>query len=480
MISSTLNARLDVVRTARTIPAAAVEALALHLREAQEEELFRMSPLKWGRENGVPETVAIELFLRATHAGVLEFSWGVLCPWCAGFLTTPAGLRSVEEKWCALCEVRIPAEVSDNVEVAFTVAPSVRRIRYHVPESLDIATEGVRMMFSANAGHGVDTRRYLETRVVTGGRLEPHSTHSERTALQPGRYVVVVPASNTSARFRTVDGAERDDLEIELFDGRAMLSVPEVRAGRLDLTLRNKSGNPVDYLLFLDPKPDDADAQRASAPCTPLVAGAKDWLSGRRLLTSQAFHELFRAESIPLSGGIHVKGLAILFTDLQGSTQLYQRVGDLRAFEAVRAHFSELTDCVAATGGAVVKTIGDAVMAAFTDPGTAVDAAIQMHRRIRKVAPGDLALKVGLHDGPCIAVQLNERLDYFGTTVNVAARVQAKASGGEIVLTESSYRGDGVEQRLRAAEMTATREQVALKGIDGEVGIVRMRPAVDS
>lgn len=478
MISTTLSARLDVVRASPSLPASAVDALGAHLRDAPEEELFRMSPVRWAREKGVTETAAIELFLRATHAGVLEFSWGVLCPWCAGFLSTPAALRTVEQKWCSLCDVQIPPEISDNVEVAFTVSPSVRRIRYHLPESVDVATDGIRLLFSPNAGHGVETRKFLESSVVTGGRLEPHSAHREGTSLAPGRYVVVVPASNTAARFRVVEGATSEQLEIELFDGRALLSVPEVRSGRLDLTLRNQSGVTLDYLLFTDPKPENAERLRASVQCTPLLASSREWLSGRRLLTAQAFHELFRAESIPLAGGMQVKGLSVLFTDLQGSTELYQRIGDLRAFESVRAHFSELTDCVAASGGAVVKTIGDAVMAVFTEPRTAVEAAIQMHHRIRNVSPGDLSLKVGLHEGPCIAVQLNERLDYFGTTVNIAARVQGRAAGGEIVLTESSYAAEEVEQRLRAAEMVATREKVALKGIDGEVGIVRMRPAV--
>jgi class 3 adenylate cyclase len=162
-----------------------------------------------------------------------------------------------------------------------------------------------------------------------------------------------------------------------------------------------------------------------------------------------------------------VKGLAILFTDLRGSTALYQRMGDLRAFEMVRDHFEILRECVAVS-----------VMAAFSEPREAVEAAVQMHRRIGQVNPGDLQLKVGLHEGACIAVQLNDRLDYFGTTVNVAARVQAKAAGGEIVVTESTYLQPDVEKLLHAAKFAATKEQVELRGIDGQTAIVRMKRAV--
>ena len=481
MVSSTLQARLEVVRSDGRLPAPTVDAFAKHLCDAPEEDLFRLSPLKWGRANGVSDRDAIELFLRATHAGILEFAWGVICPTCGGFLATPAGLRAVEAKWCALCDLPIEVQISESVEVAFTVSPGVRRIRFHTPGTLDIAIDGVHALFSGNVGRGAEMRKTVAKGVVSGGRMEGHSMHTERTSLSPGRYVVLVPASNTAARFRAVERAERDDLEIDLFDGKAVVSVPEVRSGRLDLTLRNKAGVPIDYLLAVDQKPTDEEkAARKDQFVKWLQKTAEGdvWLSGRRLLTSQTFHELFRAETIPIEEGIDVKGLAIVFTDLQGSTRLYQRAGDLKAFEMVRDHFSLLEECVSASGGAVVKTIGDAVMAAFSEPRAAVEAAVQMHRRICKVAPGDLSLKIGLHEGSCIAVHLNDRLDYFGSTVNIAARVQAKASGGEIVLTESAFKAPDVEKTLRAAELTATKESVELRGIEGAVPIVRLRPAV--
>ena len=481
MVSATLQARLDVVRSNGTIPAAAVEAFAAHLRDAREEDLFRLSPLKWGRANGVSDKDAIELFLRATHAGILEFAWGVICPRCGGFLATPAGLKSLENKWCALCDLPIESQLSDSIEVAFTVSPGVRRIRFHSPQTLDIAIDGVSALFSGNVGRGAEMQKKLGQSVISGGHLEGHSTHSERSALGPGRYMIVVPAANLAARFAAVEGAERNDVEIDLFDGSAVVSVPEVRPGRLDLTLRNKSGVPIEYLLLADPRPTEAEqiAQKDQFQKYLLKLAEGDvWLTGRRLLTSQAFHELFRAETIPIEKGIDVKGLSILFTDLQGSTRLYQRAGDLKAFEMVRDHFTMLKDCVSSSGGAVVKTIGDAVMAAFSEPRAAVEAAVQMHRRISKVAPGDLALKIGLHEGSCIAVHLNDRLDYFGSTVNIAARVQGKAAGGEIVLTESTFKAPDVEKLLRAAEFVGAKESVELRGIEGTVPIMRLKAAV--
>ena len=81
---------------------------------------------------------------------------------------------------------------------------------------------------------------------------------------------------------------------------------------------------------------------------------------------------------------------------------------------------------MAAEAGAVVKTIGDAVMATFPTPDRALAAALQHargHARINAERGNeDLLLKIGIHEGPCLAVILNDRQDYFGQTVNIWRR----------------------------------------------------------
>ncbi|MFL5159484.1 MAG: adenylate/guanylate cyclase domain-containing protein [Microvirga sp.] len=68
----------------------------------------------------------------------------------------------------------------------------------------------------------------------------------------------------------------------------------------------------------------------------------------------------------------------MLFTDLKGSTDLYDRIGDLNALSLVQQHFERLRDVTVRHGGAIIKTIGDAVMAAFVEPADAVRAALAM------------------------------------------------------------------------------------------------------
>jgi class 3 adenylate cyclase len=114
---------------------------------------------------------------------------------------------------------------------------------------------------------------------------------------------------------------------------------------------------------------------------------------------------------------------------------MYERIGDARAFAIVSEHFRLLAEAASQHQGAIVKTMGDAIMASFSSPADAMRAAIQMVEKTHE-AHGDVGLtvKIGLHEGPCLAVRANDRLDFFGTTVNVAARLQAQANPSEIVV----------------------------------------------
>ena len=141
-----------------------------------------------------------------------------------------------------------------------------------------------------------------------------------------------------------------------------------------------------------------------------------------------------------------------MFTDLKGSTALYDRVGDLAAYDLVREHFRVLSEIVASEAGAVVKTIGDAVMATFPTPDRALAAALPHARLDQGLRDGDLLIKIGIHEGPCLAVTLNDRLDYFGQTVNIAARVQSLADARSIFATRS------VVENPQVAKMLETRQ----------------------
>ena len=161
-----------------------------------------------------------------------------------------------------------------------------------------------------------------------------------------------------------------------------------------------------------------------------------------------------------------------LFTDLKDSTRLYREVGDATAFGHVMNHFDVLKSVIAEHDGALVKTIGDAVMAVFRQPSAGLKAMLFVQQRLANPPDGQQALnlKAGLHVGPCIAVTLNERLDYFGSTVNLAARLEGQSTGEDIVISSAVYADPAVRAFLGETGngVALRRFEVSLKGFDEE------------
>lgn len=209
---------------------------------------------------------------------------------------------------------------------------------------------------------------------------------------------------------------------------------------------------------------------------TVMVKG-DPYLSGKRLITTQTFRDLFRSEIVSTEEGIEIRDITIIFTDLKGSTQLYDEIGDPKAYYLVRQHFETLGGVVSQFEGATIKTIGDAVMATFLTPLDGLKASVQMLKGIEKFNENiseKLVLKIGIHRGRSIAVTLNDRLDYFGQTVNIAARVQTLAGPGEIYLTQAVYDYPGIKEYLVEAGGNATPETAVLKGVSDKVTVYKV------
>jgi class 3 adenylate cyclase len=186
----------------------------------------------------------------------------------------------------------------------------------------------------------------------------------------------------------------------------------------------------------------------------------------------QIFRDLFSSEALRPGEQISVGTLTVLFTDLRNSTRMYREIGDATAFGRVMSHFDVLRNAIAAESGALVKTIGDAVMAVFREPENALRAMLKAQQILAAPVDGSpaLTLKAGLHSGPCIAVSLNDRLDYFGSTVNMAARLEGLSTGNDVVISRAVYDDPEVRAMVDgpASELSATRFQIELKGFDAE------------
>jgi class 3 adenylate cyclase len=199
-------------------------------------------------------------------------------------------------------------------------------------------------------------------------------------------------------------------------------------------------------------------------------------VTAHQLLTLQLYRRLFPREVLPPNESLRVRRVAILFTDLVGSTALYSRQGDTKAYELVRQHFDLLFRIMDEHRGVVVKTIGDAVMGAFTRPMDAIQAAIAMHQHLQQLnhdlnlePQNHLILKIGIDAGPCISVTLNDRPDYFGTIVNTAARVEASSQGNYIAVTDGVIQDAEVREFIQSYPIQ--QRAIALKGL-GEPSVI--------
>ncbi len=210
------------------------------------------------------------------------------------------------------------------------------------------------------------------------------------------------------------------------------------------------------------------------------VEFAPDAVLGRDMATVPDFLDLFSAEAPAAGVDLSVASLTLLFTDLTDSTALYERIGDAKAFAFVEDHFRALGHIIVEHEGAIVKTMGDAVMAAFPSPARAVEAAVLMVKRMHD-KHGDVgaALKVGLHEGPCLMVRANDRLDFFGTTVNRAARLQAKAGAGQLVLMESLLEHPDIKALVAREKFPLHPFEAELKGFSETHRLVALDVAVE-
>jgi adenylate cyclase len=190
------------------------------------------------------------------------------------------------------------------------------------------------------------------------------------------------------------------------------------------------------------------------------------------ITTLQIFRDLFSSEALRPGEQISVGTLTVLFTDLRNSTRLYREIGDATAFGRVMNHFDVLKKAIAEQDGALVKTIGDAVMGVFRSSASALKAMLSAQRMLAEPPEGTapLTLKAGIHTGPCIAVTLNDRLDYFGSTVNMAARLEGLSTGSDVIISRAIYEDPEVRELINSpeSELQAMPFEIELKGFDQE------------
>jgi class 3 adenylate cyclase len=418
----------------------AVAQLAAHLLEAADSDVERMRPKALARQWRAAPRGVIETCLAAAREGLLILRWDLICPRCRGAKATVRRLDELPQgAHCPSCNIPFDRDFSRNVEVTFDPADDIRPI-----------AAGTFCLASPVAAEHIKIQH----------RLAAGAAATIEVALADGAY-----------RVRTVEPGGSCDIAV------AGGALPAIVLGAGEPIL-GPAGAPGRLVVH-----NEAPTERT------LVVEGRNWaadaLTAHEVTTMQAFRDLFADAVLRPGDEVEIRRVALLFTDIKGSTDLYNRVGDAQAYGWVRQHFAVLAGAVRRHDGALVKTIGDAVMAAFSNPIDALAAAVAIRADIaafnRTLAVpaefGEVAIivKLGLHCGPCIAVTLNDRLDYFGRTVNLAARLQAESHGGDIVLSEAIAAEPGIAEALD--RLTPSRESAMVKGFSEPVRLLRV-PAV--
>lgn len=419
----------------KDLNAAAVDALVKIIESGDELTISRLRPHALADLWNMPRRAILELCLHATRAGMLEFQWEFLCPLCRGPQQKVTALAdATSQLHCDSCNIDFEVNLDRSVELTFRPNQAIRQYT-------------------------------VKTFCVGGPNLTPHIVVQQR--LKPGESKTISPM---------LEGG-RYQLRLFRQAGSQFLAVKNEGAPSFSITA-GEAWN--DQEVSISPAPMINFANKTNEEQVYVLerlAWTDQAATAAEVTALQAFRDLFSAEALRSGEQISVGTMTIVFTDLKGSTKMYQEIGDAPAFGLVLTHFDVIKAAIAEYDGAIVKNIGDAIMAVFRRPANAIQAMLKAQAALGmpEAKQRPLTLRSGMHAGPCIAVNLNNRLDYFGTTVNKAARLEGKSLGNDVVVSEDVYNDPEVKRLVaNGGGYKAEMFEDELKGFEGKARLYRI------
>ncbi len=440
---------IDDLESSRHCDPAAVEAIKKILTDEKDFTCYKINAFRAAFDAGVKNSDMLRAFLYATKLGLFDLNWDIHCPSCHGIPDYHKHLMGLKKTaHCDLCAINWDLDIEEQVEVTFTANPDIRKIEYaDWSERHDFASK---MQF-------LDDILNRENRDFTiGACVYKNDTKTFGADFEHGRYIYYMPAHMELGGFLEVSAApskEEQNFSLAISSsGKFDIQRITAHAGRINFTVTSDYPDMNGFLV----KP---------------VAPRNNWVSAAYVTSQQEFRDLFSAEFLSPDTSFGIKNITLMFTDVKGSTELYEKIGDSAAFSAVKEHFKVMTDIIRKYEGGVVKTIGDAVMAAFPVNFNAVAAACEIQSFFASCVfrKGEIKVKLGLHRGSAITVTSNKSLDYFGRSVNIAARVQGHSDANEIVMTEAVINDPAVKKYFSSHNFETHEHEVTLKGIDKPV-----------
>lgn len=406
-----------------------------------DDRVMRLRPYELADEWKLPRREVLAACLLAVRAGLLQLRWDVVCPSCRTGASSIDSLTDLTAHgFCQLCEIGFGLDLDDAVEATFRPVPGIREVE-------------------------------VGPFCVGSPARMPHVV-SQAVLPASGKALLRVP--DEEGLFRLFLRGGKAALVTARTGGPAELEVPSEDAPWPE---RFEVG-PSAAISVTSAKGPERHVKLEKAGWASLAATARD------VMLLPIFRREFSAQVLRPGLSLSVQRFALVFSDLTGSTDMYTHAGDAEAFRFVQAHFEVLTKAIERHGGTVVKTMGDAVMAVFADEQAALAAAIDMLRDFEVFRVGDAqgartSLKLGVFGGSGFIATANKVLDYFGQTVNVAARLQGEAKAGEVV-APIAVLDEAVARGLVESSLVAERYHARLKGIDEPIEVGRLRPRPDA
>jgi len=438
------RARTALIETVSANRKALAERLATLVETGSDADVTRIRPLDLALEWQVDGRELLAVCLSAVVVGLLELRWDLVCPSCRTATDRQTSLAELPAAaHCQLCDISYEIELDRAIEATFLPSPALR-----TPEPGPFCIGG-----PMRTPH-----------VVAQAILPARGSIAFDAPQKPGRYRLFVRGgANTafevqaegddSARFRVAGQAlTRPDSEATAAKPAAVCPGARLEIAQSDDVERHVKLERLEW------------ASRAA--------------TAHLVSTLPEFRRQFSGDLLRPGVSLRVARVALLFTDLTDSTALYHTVGDAKAFKVVQEHFDVLSAIIAEHRGTIVKTIGDAVMAAFVEERDALNASFAMHRAFPAFRAGNsdasrTFLKIGVYAGPCYVVTANGVLDYFGQTVNIAARLQGASGPGEVVL--DGQFADTADRAGWLQDFTITEHfEARLKGLPSPVRVARI------
>ncbi|WP_138430576.1 adenylate/guanylate cyclase domain-containing protein [Fodinibius saliphilus] len=411
------------------VDASILERITEYIKKADHLVLKRINPYDLASYWNLPHQEVLKVFIHAAKADLLTFNWDLYCPQCRTIQHSVKTLSQIHEPiYCSDCDKDFNVNFNKTIQLSFRPHPLIRKVKDE-----------------QYCNRGPQSRSHIYVQQY----LDPNEKRFLKTDLPVGKYIL---RTNNSS-------------------GEALITVKKNSSNTVLISLQEKGFNGEEVNISQEP---NLTFKNNTAEPQIFTLERKEWensgVSAAEATSSQLFRNLFADEVLRKGEKISVDNLSLMFTDLFDSTGIYNEEGDSQAVSQMIDHFEILQEAIAKHEGAIVKTIGDSVMAVFCKPEDAFKAYLDAQKMLSHDERFNehLQLKAGIHHGSCVAVNLNSRIDYFGSTVNIASRFVDLASENEVILSENTFSKSKLQSMVKKSGHISTVKSMntQLKGFE--------------